>query len=429
MTGQPVEDLEETLNRTLERHAEKAPAPAADLIERVETRYRGRRRARMTGAAATMALVLSGTAFGVWPDDGPDGTLGPADTATAPPSPPVKASGEQFKITPIEKLWPEAVHRIPAELPDGTEIEPQALIDGRTVLVNAWAGFEKASTLYAYDLTTGEATKITDVVTPKGTWLFASGFTVGDGRIIWQTTSDDRISTIWSVPAKGGIAVATVEGIPAASEKTVEGTPPSEEDGTTAVAGRPTPSGVGGLAVSDGKIYWSNSWGGVYTAPLSGGPAEPVPGTEKEQLVQWPWVDGPEQDRITGRRVRNLETGEKRTVDFSPGDEKWSCGITWCLGRSSATDRSGTETFRVPGHAAVAWSEMTALDRFIVRVSYSDRKTLLLLSDLKTRRSGSITLTPKVGELPHSPVRNPGSRMYSTRVAGEYVIVDLEAIG
>lgn len=434
MSGQPVENLEETLNRTLERHAERAPAPAADLIGRVETRYRRRRRARMTGAAATMALVLSGTAFGVWPSAGPDGALAPADTAAAPPSLPAKASGDRFETTPIEKLWPEAVHRIPARLPDGTEIAPQALIDERTVLVSASARFEKASALYAYDLATGEATKITDVVAPKKTKIFASGFTVGDGRILWHTTSADRTSTIWSVSVKGGTAVATVERIPGG---TGDGPTASAENGTAVATVESASAGIGDLTVSGGKIYWSGPRGGVYTAPLSGGPAESVPGTEKERLVQWPWAGGPVHDRsqdgdkaqVTHRELRNLETGEKRsTVLTTAGDMSWDCGITWCLSRDekSVTSRDGGRMALLPGHPV---DTRVALDRFALSVTGSGNKARVLVNDLRTGRVGSIAPMLSDGDASYSILKGTGSRMYDTLVEGGHLIVDLEAIG
>ncbi|WP_106402918.1 hypothetical protein [Actinocorallia populi] len=426
MTERPVENLEGALNRALERHAAKAPAPASDLFERVETRYRRRRRVRTTGAAAAMALVLSGTAFGMWSHDGGSAVLLESPSPGAQPlSRPGQKAESPFRATPVEKLWPEAVHRIPARLRDGTEIMPQTLIDERTVLVNSWGGFEKPSVLYAYDLPTGEATRITDVVTPKNTQIFASGFTVGEGRIFWHTTSTDLTSTIWSVPVKGGTAVVTVERTPAAA--------PFE--GGAMTAGQIPGGQIGDLTVSGGKLYWSRSGGGVYTAPVAGGPAEPVPGTEEEMLVQWPWVGGLASDsrqdrgRINGRDLRNLETGEKKTAAFSPGEENWDCGITWCLAGSLVKDRSGTETFRVSGHPAVAPNQTASLDRFVASVSRSDQKTLLLLNDLRTRRSGSIELVQKDDEVSYSTMKSSGSRMYSTRLADEYVIVDLKAIG
>ncbi|GAA2723773.1 hypothetical protein [Actinocorallia aurantiaca] len=437
MTGQPVENLEDTLNRTLERYAGKAPAPAPDLVERVETRYRKRRRARMTGAAAAMALVLGGTTFGVWPDDG--GTVVPSGSLNPAASTPGQEKESPFEITPIEKLWPEAVHRIPTELPNGTEIEPQALIDERTVLVNAWSKFEKTSVLYAYDLATGEARKITDVVTPKKTKIFASGFTVGDGKIIWYTASTDGTSTIWSVPVEGGAAVATVERIPGetgdgatASASAKDGATASAKDGTTV---DPVSPGIVDLAVSGGKIYWSGSLGGVHTAPLTGGPAELVPGTEKELLVQWPWAGGPVRDRsqdggkahITHRELRNLETGEKRSTTLEDGDTNWDCGITWCLSQDgrSVTSRDGNRMALLPGRLV---NGRVALDRFALSTTGSGDKARILVHDLRTGRVGSIAPMLSDGDATYSLLKGTGSRMYATPVEDGHLIVDLEAV-
>ena len=407
MTGRHMENLEETLNRTLERHAGKAPAPAPDLIQRVEARYRRRRRARMTGAAAAMALVLSGTAFGVWPDDG--GTVGPQGSLNPAAAAPGQKEKNPLEITPIEKLWPEAVHRIPARLPDGTKITPQALIDERTVLVSVWSSFEKTSALYSYDLATGESSKITDVVTPKRTKGFASGFTVGDGKIIWYTTSADGTSTIWSVPVEGGTAVATVESAPAE---------------------------IGALGVSGGKIHWSGSRGGVYTAPLAGGSAALVPDTEKERLVQWPWAGGPIRDLsqngdkayVAYRELRNLETGEKRSTILNDRDTNWDCGITWCLSQDgkSITSRDGNRMGLLPGYLV---NGTVALDRFALSTTGSGSKAGVLVHDLRTGRAGSIAPRLSDGDASYSMLKGAGSRMYATSVKGGHLIVDLEAIG
>ncbi|GAA0945379.1 hypothetical protein [Actinocorallia libanotica] len=433
MTGQPVENLEETLNRTLERHAEKAPAPASDLIDRVETRYRKRRRVRTTGAAAAMALVLSGTAFGMWSDGGgPTTLLESSGTSTQALSRPGQKAEDPFETTPIEKLWPEAVHQVPARLQDGTEITPQALIDARTVLVSAWASFEKASALYAYDLATGKAEKITDVVTPKGTWLFASGFTVGDGKILWQTTSADRMTTIWSVPVEGGTPVAAVENIPAEAV----GPAGSVKDGATAVPVEPSPSGVAGLGVFGGRVYWSGSPNGVYTAPLTGGSAELVAGTEKERLVRWPWAGRSVSDRTQGGdktktirwELRNLETGEKKPVFSAPGGTDWNCWITWCssVTENALTTRDGSQMTDLPGH--LLDRGVVALDRFVLSVDGSRNKASVMVNDLQEGRTGSIALTPTDGGVSYSVLRGAGSRMYATPTADGHVIVDLEAI-
>ncbi|MEO3782560.1 hypothetical protein ABGB12_04460 [Actinocorallia sp. B10E7] len=415
MTGQSVENLEETLNLTLERHAERAPAPAPDLIERVETRYRKRRRARMTGAAAAMVLVLGGTVFGGWSSAGPDRTVGPADTAASPLPPPEEAAKDPFEITPIEKLWPKAVHRIPARLPDGTEIAPRLMIDERTVLVNSWAGFETVSALYTYDLRTKKAAKIIDVVTPAGSKYTAGGFAVGEGRVVWSTVSADRTSTIWSAPVGGGAAVKAVERF------------------SGEIGARDT------LTVSGGRIYWSEFSAGVYTAPLAGGTAELVPGTEKERLVRWPWAGSPVPDRsqdqnrvqITGRELRNLETGEKRTVAFAAGGTSWNCKITWCLDRksNSITTRNGTGTVRLHGHLM---DDEVALDRFAVSMADTEGGAEMLLHDLRTRRTGSFATVPGYdhgsGPVYYGAVEGPDTRMYTAPVAGGHLIVDLKAI-
>lgn len=212
-----MNDLEETLRSTFSHAAGHAPRPPGALAELVETRYRRRgRRNQALLAAGAVVVIAGGATFALTGEDrtgpspaNPQATVSAEVTASAEVTPAEPATGEPEPIQavrgtpePIDKVWPQAVHRLPAKLATGGTFRPAAFIDDRTILVTTWASFEKTNVLYAYDLETREARKVADVQTPADTVLFASDFTIGDGRVAWWTATKKAVF-LWSVPLSG----------------------------------------------------------------------------------------------------------------------------------------------------------------------------------------------------------------------------------
>jgi hypothetical protein len=73
---------------------------------------------------------------------------------------------------------------------------------------------------------------------------------------------------------------------------------------------------------------------------------------------------------------------------------------------------------------------LVALDRFVFGIGGRGPGTRILITDLRTGRTGSITpaSAPK-SSVAYSNPKSTDARLYTTEVGDEHVIVDLAAIG
>ncbi|GGO83237.1 TolB family protein [Nonomuraea cavernae] len=321
-----MNDLEETLRRTLGHAAGQAPPAPDRLAEAVEAGYRRRRhRGQALLAAGAVVLLAGGAAIALrgetlqtLPATVPTET--PSAVSTTPPP-------------PIEQVWPQAVRTLPVKLPGGRTIREIRRIDDHTLLVTTWSRFERTNAVYAYDLDTRKLRKIADVPTPRGTVLYASGFEVGGGRVLWWTALEGGKGQIWSAPLAGGQAEIVV-------------THPVDDGGFDA------------LEVAGDRIVFSVRAGGVFTAPLGGGPAEPVEGGTGMHLLAWPWIGpsggyGPTDEPRFGS-IRNVETGETDTAVTQVDEKHIVCGLTFCVGAKPTGPsfhrlRDGSGEQKLPG--------------------------------------------------------------------------------
>ncbi|GAA1720080.1 hypothetical protein [Nonomuraea bangladeshensis] len=301
-------ELEDKLSHAFAGAAQRAPQAPAGLLATVKTRHR-RRRARTAAVYAATAVVL--VAGGV-------GTAVSGLGASAEPQPAVSATGEAEppadKIPPrVEKVWPQAVHKIPAKLPDGRTYYPQLLLDDRTLLVMTGVNDGKRQFLWSYDLGTGRPRKIAEIPPTKGSAIFADGVAAGGGNIVWwasyKEAGSPRVARIWTVPAAGG-RPRPVTDVPL---------------GNVMKEGH-----INGLAVTGSDVVFAYEKGGVYRVPLSGGSPQPVKGAERHHILQWPWV-GVHDGKSTFRELLNVETGERRDAVIK-ADEEVRCGLERCAG-------------------------------------------------------------------------------------------------
>ncbi|GAA3205531.1 hypothetical protein [Nonomuraea helvata] len=399
-------DVEQTLRRTLGQAAEQAPRLPALLPQRLERIHRRRRqRARMALAAAAVVLVAGGSVAVVGGGGGGGDTI-MAATASGPRS--------EKPAEPVEKVWPEAVRKIPAKSPDGGSWRPWTFIDGHTLLMTSSAGSDRTTAVYAYDLDGDAPRKIATVPTPKGTVGSANGFTAGNGYVAWWTETKDRVAHLWAVPLDGGTAKIV-------GDQRLD----VADDG----------SGIDGLALVDGKIVFSLYTGGVFTVPVEGGEVQPVDRGTGMHLLSWPWAGTPglggEPNGTRFGRIVNMETGETRTAVVNPGEQLQICGVTICAGRTAEHEpffrkRDGSDQKIVP-HDMIPMRPPTQDHRFYVS-SYGDGKPEGVgLYDMDNGRSGDLGI-PGEGYSIKMPSPDATGRLFSYTLGNDFYLIDLAKI-
>ncbi|SNT37796.1 hypothetical protein SAMN05443665_102611 [Actinomadura meyerae] len=323
MTDEPMTDeLGTALRGALATAAREAPAVRPGLLEAVETAHTRRRRRRVAAAALGTALLLGGTgAIGAVARSGD----GPPPVAAPGALEPVPADGLGTPVK-VRERWPDAVRTVPGRLPGGTALHPVALLDGDVLVGATWASLQRPDELWSYDLGTGRADLITDIVIPRGSRIFASDFTIARGQVVWwlsyRAGGRDTVE-VWGAPLAGGPA------------RKITGLPGND---------------VTALLI-DGDDVVMGAGGAVYRAPLAGGAPAKVPGTDGFSIVAWPWIGSPASREggvgtIRFESLRNLATGERRDARLAPFKGAWSCDVTWCVGgpASGVTYRGDMKT-------------------------------------------------------------------------------------
>ncbi|GAA3090387.1 TolB family protein [Streptosporangium carneum] len=409
------DDLEDHLRSALGHASERAPQAPNGLPAQVMAHSR-RRRARAQALVAAVAVVAVAGGVGVAAHGSggvpASGTLSPAQTPsveilTSTPSP----SGGQASEgpDPVEKVWPQAVWKIPAKLPDGRAFRPKTFIDDRTLLLETWERPGKADALYSYELDSGRTRKIADIGGPD---VFPFAYAVGDGRIVWQEndSSDKGWATRFrSVPVTGG-------------------------EPETITTDRRVLAVDNELAVVGDRLVFSEAEGkGVFTVPLEGGALKQVKGTERHRVVRWPWV-GVLTESVQNlpenyERLLNVDTGETSRAVVRPGERRVRCGVKECAGgRADGTLfhrlRDGSQEGDLPGSVPMG----LAADRFHTFETPGPRRGQVLY-DLVTGKSGDLGLPFDIDGPPISLEPGLGNgRLLAYPRKGEYVIINLTKI-
>ncbi|MER6831365.1 hypothetical protein ABT352_35610 [Streptosporangium sp. NPDC000563] len=393
-------DIEERLSRSLGRMAERAPRLAPSAAERLETGHRRRRsRSQTLLAAATIVAVAGGMTVALrGGDDGRAVTV--AD----------RPSGRPFVeidtiIEPVEKVWPQAVWKIPAKDPEGRRLRPIALTDDQNLLVEALSEAMRPEVLYLYDLTGGDLRKITDIRGPGN----AANIGLGEGMVAWSTSTKTSVR-LWAVPLTGGEARQVAE---------------HRTGGDT----------IDGLAVAKGAIVFSVRKGGVFSVPVDGGRVTALDHGTGLHLLSWPWAGSPgtwsPQDGAPFTYLVNLETGQSN--DAAParqGQQLLACGVQSCVSTTSVgaraftRSRDGSTQQEVPTGFQIP--EPPGQSRFYVRNLRSDSPGLGLY-DLKTGRLAALGTgnSEPQGEV---PVADRAGRMMTYLTAEGRYVIDLSRI-
>ncbi|MER7500525.1 hypothetical protein AB0L05_12130 [Nonomuraea pusilla] len=429
-----MNDLENELSRLLADAAERAPRAPTGLSATVKTRYR-RRRARSAAllAAVTVAAVIGGAGTVVKivrTSAVPQSASNATDKPTGMAKPPTDV------IPPsIEKVWPQAVHKIPAVLPDGRDYYPELLLDDRTLLVITGIKGGKRRFLWSYDLHSGKPTRIAEIPLTKGSQSFADDIAAGGGNIVWwayKEAGKNRVAQIWTVPVRGGTP-RPVSDVPMAH--------------ATKQLGQITD-----LTVVGTEVIFAYEKGGVYRVPLSGGQVQPVKGAEQQHILRWPWV-GTHRVMDDFLELFNAETGERRHAVVA-ADEEVRCGVIRCMGmkvryekvpctvkscadktkkervilRSFVRNRDGSGERALPAATDLFGPTDLALDRFFKHVLQGPRgESVMALYDVETGKTADLGLRPDAKGFISVPQSGRDALM-TYRVGDQMYVLDLSTI-
>ncbi|GLW10146.1 hypothetical protein Misp01_52750 [Microtetraspora sp. NBRC 13810] len=398
--------IEDTVRSTLRSAAERAPRSPGALAGGLEVAYRRRRRrSQALIAAAAVVVIAGGGGVALRMTGGQEGL--PAANPSGVPSAVVTTEGPPPE--PVEKVWPQAVWKIPARDPERRQLRPVAFVDDRTMLVEAWRAFGKTEVIYAYDLAGGELRKIADVPDPAGTVL-GTDFGVGDGQVAWWTRTRDTVR-LWAVPLSGG------EPRPLGDRKV-------EHDDIQP---------FGGLDVVGGKVVFSLSSGGVFSVPLAGGQVTEVPGGAGLHLLAWPWAGTPgaggARDEPPFSRLVNLETGQTSTAVIRQGEQVLACGVRSCTvttpdGKAYTRLRDGSGQKEIPVGYQIP--EPPSQDRFFVR-NLTGTTPGIGLYDLTTGTLADLGIRTEAyrGEI---PVADRSGRFMTYELKSGRYVIDLSRI-
>ncbi|MFD1544246.1 hypothetical protein [Nonomuraea guangzhouensis] len=317
---------------------EEQPPSRVDVKVAIQAgrRLRHRRRALAilmpVGAAAATALVLA------------TGSLtapGRQDVATSPS--PTRTDA----LRPAAEVWPSAVTTIPAKAADGSTYRPVTAMSATELLLRADKSPLEGLRLEVYDTARRKATvlgKIPDV----RAYSFPQGIELGPTYILWWATALNAHDAVdlWVLPRTGGTAAKVARiSVP--------------------------PTSIDRIGVSGDRVVWSVKKGGLYSVPISGGPARAMPGTDGLHLVSWPWADdtGQAVDRQANQRVLvNLETGKRTPLRAPQGVKQMRCAPTWCVGmqgeHAMAWRRDGGRPQPLRGALNAMFSQIRR-DRFV----------------------------------------------------------------
>ncbi|GLH96732.1 hypothetical protein [Phytohabitans aurantiacus] len=310
--------LEDRLASVLTDAAEAAPVPGYDPVEAVRGRQRRRRnRHAVVAAACAVAVAAAGSVatvrLAVPTVDHRVGSVASPDRIP-----------DFANLASPEKVWPRAVHRLPATLPDGSAYTvAQVLGDGRYLVLTG----EDTVAPSVYDQRAGTVTALAtaapfDGLARPGTRMARA---IGD-RAVWFVSgfrNNKGVSEAWTAPLRGGTPVRLVS--------MAEGVGPRFMVAGNGIAWEKQlsdPSAPGGISSV------------IRTVSLDGGGVRDVPGTKGFTLAQVePWVTS---QRIatglypkTSGEMLNVVTGERRRWSANDKVQFLRCGPTWCSGDGS----------------------------------------------------------------------------------------------
>lgn len=315
--------VEEAVTAVLRERAEDevdARAVLDGALARGRRRKRARRAAQMIGATASVAAlaVVGGVvATGMGQRDlqygAPYASSGWSGTV------PDLAGGDS-----PEEVWPEAVHRLPATLPDGRGYQVYAVLGGDRYLVRTDA---EVSAPLVFDAKSGDLVFLgTEEMRARPGWSTRDWTVAVGDHAVWFASVPEDNGQRWHAE----IWTARLDGT--GGPKKIATVPDHGHD--------PTNIGV----LGDGLYWGPNVMGdragsGVTRVPVTGGAPRPVPDSDGFLLFGLsPWTDTTShyvaEGESTPRRgvLWNVETGERRPWVAHGAAEQLVCHPEICAG-------------------------------------------------------------------------------------------------
>ena len=409
-------DFEEQLTRTLEGAAERAPLPAGDPVAAVRMRQRRSRRRRAGIAVACVvaatAAVLVGTRLAV-----PSPNPAPAPEYVFAPD----RIPDFTDLPGPDKVWPNAVHRLPAKLPDGYRYSVVAVLgDDRYLVTRGLFNGEPAPSVF---------NTRTGTVTALGTSAVTDGLAMSrvlmarelNGKAVWflEGSRNNRfVREAWVAPLDGSSATRLAN-LP---------------DGS---APRFSPSGNGIIwEYQTGQTWKSNI---IRRVSLSGGPVGDIPRTLGFEVANIaPWITKRTSNgkpNVAGE-LRDVANGKRLRWTAAPGLQDVRCGPTWCTGIGTGDHIAvqaldGSDVVELPvrgmlsptrnGRLAVGYIERPDAAEQVVWDRTTGRAATMLPRRPSDPLSSATQQNPTADEEPEV--------LTVTANGNELVVLDLRAIG
>lgn len=362
----------------------------------------------------------------------------PADHDNAP----VTTQVPDFaRLHPPERVWPDAIRRLPATLPDGRDYRVAAALDDGTYLVRAVPDPAKETTDFegpmVYDPVRATTRHLFDPALLNGmTAGIASGLPVkrvGDEAVclLSGVRAGKPVWELWAAPLDGGAPARRLASL-------------TDETGGGMV--------MAAFDTTGDAVYWSvpgpeGKPTGVRVQPLSGGAPRYVPGYDLTEMDGWvstarvtadrgsryqPPIDPP---RAHTGELWNMVTGKRVSWRANAALDSLICDPTACYGPA----KDGWVTHGLDGNGV---ARLDATFRTLSGAAFDGRFALGVISPGSRGEAKRDTTVTQVlwdrstDEAASHPI-GPGSAMagtperplYTWRDGDVYYVLDLSAIG
>ncbi|WP_203904768.1 hypothetical protein [Virgisporangium aliadipatigenens] len=425
--------MEDTLVELLSDSETGAPQPGADFVATVQRRCRRRQRRKAGLVMSAVVLVMSASVFAFWPD-------APGTRVTEPNGAWNGKVPDFAAARSPQEVWPKAVQRLPAKLPDGTRYRVVTVLgDQRYLVMRDGPNYNGTKAPEVFDVRTGTTTPLgrPDLYEDARTYSVLEVAAVGE-RAIWMTVilrPSGQSTELWS---------AALDGADGPQRVTVMSTRLPPDDLKT---WEPTVD-IGRFGLGGGMVYWQQITGDKgeqprwYRIPVSGGHIEVVDGSDRfSEAFPSPWLQKWDSGASGGvGQLWNPATGAR--VDLrAPKYEHVYCDPFACSGgtdehRLFVSRHDGTGLKVLPGADSREVLLVPAVEgRFALLMLHTDDGYRLVLWD-RVGNTAAVIAGP--GGARGAPQRNPyddiGMGFNNDAVSwpgaqDEMLLLDLTAIG